>query len=318
MSTKSNDKGRAYEYACLQTLKGEIAKYRDVVILNNSSLQAAKRAWSSIDVGTRNILTISAKAAVATLFDMEPLILEDDNDKVELFIQADRKGEAGDVRDIIIGRKMIRWEIGLSIKHNHFAVKHSRIAKTLDFGEKWFNHPCSRQYWSDIKPVFDYIQTQIDKNGKWRDLPAKKDDVYVPLLRAFIAEIKRTNAVDAKLPRKMVEYLLGEFDFYKLISIDNKKVTQIQTYNLHSTLNKPSKKKKPSIFVPEVSLPSRIVCLDFKPGSKNTIELFMDGGWQFTFRIHSASTYVEPSLKFDIQIIGMPTSIISLNCIWNQ
>jgi hypothetical protein len=43
----------------------------------------------------------------------------------------------------------------------------------------------------------------------------------------------------------------------------------------------------------------------------------MDGGWQFNFRIHNASTYVEPSLKFDIQIIGMPTTIISINCSWN-
>ena len=42
----------------------------------------------------------------------------------------------------------------------------------------------------------------------------------------------------------------------------------------------------------------------------------MDEGWQFTFRIHNASTLVEPSLKFDIQIVGMPTAIITINCIW--
>ena len=52
---------------------------------------------------------------------------------------------------------------------------------------------------------------------------------------------------------------------------------------------------------------------DFKPESKNTIELYMNEGWQFSFRIHNASTIVEPSLKFDIQIEGMPTSIISIN-----
>ena len=76
-------------------------------------------------------------------------------------------------------------------------------------------------------------------------------------------------------------------------------------------------KLKPSIEVPLVSLPTRIVKLDFVPGSTNKVELYMDEGWQFTFRIHNAATKVEPSLKFDIQIVGMPTSIICIDCAWN-
>lgn len=114
----------------------------------------------------------------------------------------------------------------------------------------------------------------------------------------------------------MVEYLLGEFDFYKVISIDGQKTTQIQAFNLHGTLNRPSKTKKPNIEIPIVSLPTRIVNLSFKPNSLNTVELYLDNGWQFSFRIHNASTYVETSLKFDIQIIGMPATIISINCKW--
>ena len=118
------------------------------------------------------------------------------------------------------------------------------------------------------------------------------------------------------VPKKMVEYLLGEFDLYKIISIDSRKITQIQTYNLHGTLNQASRTIKPKIEVPVACLPTRIVSLDFKPESNNTVELYMDGGWQFNFRIHNASTKVETSLKFDIQIIGMPTTIISINCSW--
>lgn len=112
-------------------------------------------------------MTISAKAAVSTLFDMEPLIIEDDEDCLELFIQPDTKGVVGDVRDIIILRKHIMWEIGLSIKHNHFAVKHSRLGKQLDFGEKWFEVPCSNEYWNEVKPIFEYLADEIadGKNG---------------------------------------------------------------------------------------------------------------------------------------------------------
>ena len=317
MSNQSNDKGRAYEYICLQTLFREINDIRPAEIIENSSFYAALRAWETIDIKTRGTLIISAKAAVSTLFDMEPMIIEDDDDCVELYIQPDTQGEVGDVRDIIIVRKDIRWEIGLSIKHNHFAVKHSRLGKSLDFGDRWFGVPCSQDYWDEIRPIFTYIDQEKQANKKWSELPSKAEDVYIPLLNAFVNEINKANAENKDIPRKMVEYLLGQFDFYKVISIDNKNVTQIQTYNLRGTLNRASNKEQPKIIVPVSSLPTRIVSLEFKPGSDNTVELYMDGGWQFSFRIHNASTYVETSLKFDIQIIGMPASIISINCSWN-
>ena len=52
--------------------------------------------------------------------------------------EKDGQGVKGDVRDIVIKRKNIEWEIGLSIKHNHDAVKHSRLSHKLDFGNEWF------------------------------------------------------------------------------------------------------------------------------------------------------------------------------------
>ena len=47
MSNQSNDKGRAYEYICLQTLYSEINKVRSAEIIENSSLHAAERAWDA-------------------------------------------------------------------------------------------------------------------------------------------------------------------------------------------------------------------------------------------------------------------------------
>ena len=248
-------------------------------------------------------------------FDFEPLILEDGDDQLDLKIQPDSEGESGDVRDILIIRRNIQWEIGLSIKHNHFAVKHSRLAKTLDFGEKWFGVKCSDQYWKDINPIFTYLEEEKKKRSKWSDLPDKENDVYIPLLQAFVDELQRSNYANPDIPKKMVEYLLGEFDFYKVISVDNKRMTQINTFNMHGTLNKPGK-HKPKDTAPIVPLPTRIVSLDFKPNSTNTVELYMDGGWQFSFRIHNAATKVETSLKFDVQIVGMPATIITINCMW--
>lgn len=317
MSEQSNNQGRAYEYICLTTLYDEINKIRKADIIDNSAFKAAFHAWKLMSASFQSILAESASVAVATIFDMEPMILEQGPDILTLKIQTDNEGKAGDVRDILITRDDVQWEIGLSIKHNHFAVKHSRLAKTLDFGSKWFGIPCSHTYWETVKPVFDYLTIQKFLNKKWSELPSKDIDVYVPLLQAFIDEINRSCVIDNSIPSKMVEYLLGEFDFYKIISIDRQHLTQIQSYNLHGTLNKASRVLMPKITIPVAYLPTRIVSLNFKPNSTNTVELYMDGGWQFSFRIHNASTKVETSLKFDIQIIGMPTTVISIDCKWN-
>ena len=304
MSEQSNNQGRAYEYICLTTLYEEINKIRKAEILDNSAFKAAYHAWGLMTASFQSILAESALAAVTTIFDMEPMILEQSPDILKLKIQTDNEGRLGDVRDILITR-------------SDFAVKHSRLAKTLDFGSKWFGIPCSDTYWKTVKPIFDYLAVEKSANKKWRELLSKDTAIYVPLLQAFIDEINHSYAIDNSIPFKMVEYLLGEFDFYKVISIDRQNLTQIQSYNLHGTLNRASRVLKPKISVPVACLPTRIVSLNFKPNSTNTVELYMDGGWQFSFRIHNASTKVETSLKFDIQIVGMPTTIISIDCKWH-
>ena len=95
------------------------------------------------------------------------------------------------------------------------------------------------------------------------------------------------------------------------------KSTMIHTFNMHDTLNKPAKNKVSAITVPIVKLPTRLVALEFKPGSDNTVEMYLDNGWQLSFRIHNASTKVEPSLKFDVQFVSMPMEVLNIECRWN-
>lgn len=316
MSEESNNRGRAYEFICLKILQNEIKKIRPAKIEQNSSFFAAERAWNLIDKNLQGILTLSATTAVSALFDFEPLITEKENDILALLIQPDAKGEEGDVRDILIIRSGIKWEIGLSIKHNHFAVKHSRLSRTIDFSKKWYNDMCSNEYWQAVNPIFDYLEQCKNSGMAWREMDEKVGKVYVPLLKAFKAEIKKAYSKDKNLPKKLVEYLLGAYDFYKVISVDNQQMTQLQAYNTHGSLNKPAKKQKPKRIVPISMLPTKIVAFEFRTNSANTLEMYLDNGWQFSFRIHNASTKVEPSLKFDIQIIGMPASIITINSYW--
>lgn len=316
MSSKSNDQGRAYEFACLIELEEAIKQHRPVNVLKNSSYAAAEHAYNLLSSINKQQYHISAKAMIPSIFECEPMMIEKTDDILELFIQKDEEGKKGDVRDIIIARSNVQWEIGLSIKHNHFAVKHSRLSPTIDFAEKWFGYPCSQVYWDAVNPVFDYLKECEYSAMTFNDMPDKEHDVYQPIVAAFIEEVKTQTAKHSDVPQKMVEYLLSKYDFYKIISVDSQQLTQIQAYNTHSTLNKASATKKPTIIVPKAYLPNRIVSIGFKPGSTHTAELYMNNGWTFSFRIHNAETYAKASLKFDVQIEGMPTEILTINCIW--
>lgn len=318
MSTNSNDQGRAYEFAWITTLFKTLDPIRKTGIVRNSSYDANKRAWNTISQDKRDLFAVSANAAVNAILELEPRMEEDNGDTLFLEFQKDENGETGDVRDIVIRRDDINWEIGLSIKHNHAAVKHSRLSHVLDFGKEWYGVACSKQYWNDIAPIFNMLNREKSRGANWSDLNDKNNDVYVPLLQAFLDEVDRAYKNNPDIAIRMFEYLVGVKDYHKIVSSDSKRVTLIHTFNLHGTLNQPSRIKISAFEVPIAEIPTEIITMRFKKGSKTTVEIYMDNGWAFSFRIHSASTRVQPSLKFDVQFISTPTSVLHIECKWNK
>lgn len=316
MSIRSNDQGRAYEYAWINTLQEALQPAGATRIVRNSSLDANRRAWESVSRDAQELFTLSATAALDTVLELEPRLCEDREAPLLLEFQRDGAGVKGDVRDIVIKRDDISWEIGLSIKHNHDAIKHSRLSHSLDFGNEWFDLPCSREYWNAVQPIFDRLKQEKARGTSWSALHDKKTGIYVPLLQAFMDEVLRADNADAHVPRKMVEYLIGTRDYYKVVSRDAKRLTLIHTFNVHGTLNQPGKLRVSAISVPTVKLPTELIALRFKPNCTNTIEMYLNHGWQLSFRIHNASSKVEPSLKFDVQCISMPVSVLNIECRW--
>lgn len=154
------------------------------------------------------------QAPLDTILEAEPLMSENDGDELLLEFQRDDAGTKGDVRDIVVKRDDIHWKVGFSIKHNHEAVKHSRLSHGLDFGNEWFGIPCSNDYWNAVKPVFDRLKDEKSKGIKWSETDNKEGTVYIPLLQAFMDEVNRAYAADSDMPKKMVEYLIGTSDYY--------------------------------------------------------------------------------------------------------
>ena len=92
VSTKSNDQGRAYEYAWMQTLYKAIAELRKTRIVENSSLVANEKAWSLMDEDMQEIFMTSAGAAIDMVLELEPRMAEVDSDELTLEFQKDGQG----------------------------------------------------------------------------------------------------------------------------------------------------------------------------------------------------------------------------------
>ncbi len=310
MSDKSNNQGRAYEYAWCLALEQKLSIFKKVIVDKQNGFNACYRAYESLEKSLQERYLESAKQGVLLLLDCEPLLSEvigSSQNEITLSLQKDKLGEIGDVRDILI--YFDRFCIGLSIKHNHDALKHSRLSKDLDFGQKWLGVGVSQNYKDTIKPLFERLENAKKEGMLWRDLPNKEQEIYAPLLQAFKKEVLRIDENKKnKVPQKMVEYLLGKYDFYKAILLEREQKTKLEAYHFNNTLNR-SMKNKPKRIIPLSKLPTRMIYFDFKPKSFNTLELVLDEGWSFSLRIHNASSRVEPSLKFDIKLLSKPESV---------
>lgn len=300
--------GKAFEYACLQSLNNALSGTQEVVIEQNSALEVAMEKYHGSSEEMRNNMDLGADAATRVILRLEPQLTTPlSNVPLFLSIQEDARGQQGDVRDVLCIRRQNEWEIGLSCKHNHTAIKHSRLSRTIDFGDSWFGIPSSQDYFDEINPLFDELDELKERGELWRNIENKEERIYVPLLRAFIRELERLNNNNPGLiPERLLQYLLGSNDFYKVITHDRRRVTQVQAFNLYGTLNRNSGRERPIVNVPQLIMPTRFFDISFKRDSRNTIEVTCDNGWTVSLRIHNASSRVEPSLKFDVRLTGVP------------
>lgn len=307
--------GKAFEYALLKEFKEKLELRTAVEITTNSSYTIALNYFNSFVEKEQNKYSLYASFAVNFLIDLEPRLFHalDNNDVLSLELVSDKEGQSGDVRDVLAIRINQGWEIGISAKNNHRAVKHSRLSHKLDFGDKWLGLPCSEEYFSAIEPIFSMLsnyRTASKATKTWKSLGNYHDSVYVPVLAAFRSElIKLDKEHPGIVAANLVQYLIGKKDFYKVIKSEGQ--VEIQAYNLHGTLNMPFDKYKPKARVERLKLPTRLIEVVFQENSKSTLLVTLSDGWQISFRIHNASSRIESSLKFDINLISSPHSLFT-------
>lgn len=314
-SGNQTETGKAFEYACARAIATRFSKNTEVNLVDSPQMTTARKAFINMEGIDRVEYTLAAEAAVKIINRLEPNL----SSQLPLLVglQTDAAGITGDVRDVLCMHHD-GWEIGLSCKHNHEAVKHSRLSDTINFGKDWFGKTCSEEYFKAVRKVFLPLRVIRDeskakgKPAKWNIIEDKEEDCYVPILKAFMQELKRLDAEYPKeIPGRLIKYLIGVNDFYKVIMNSQRRFTVIEAININGTLNQKCGSKKALIDVPIMKLPTRFYEVDFKENSRNTIVVVCDNGWNVSMRIHNASSRIEPSLKFDVQLLAMPSTILT-------
>ena len=306
--------GKAFEYALLFEFYERLITITSVSIKKNEPYKTAKGFFDSFNELEKGVFRITASASINFLIDIEPRLScgISKEDTLLLELVSDQAGQTGDVRDVLLIRSLQKWEIGVSAKNNHRAVKHSRLSNKINFGEKWLGVSCSDNYFQEVNPIFEMLAALRiqDKSIKWTSIENMHQVIYLPVLDAFRKELLRLDEENPSIvAENLVQYLVGNQDFYKVIK-GNKKV-EIQAYNLHGTLNLPFKKVKPKAKIPKLKLPSRLIEIVYQENSTTTLLVSLNEGWQISFRIHNASSRVEPSLKFDINLVSAPHTLFT-------
>lgn len=309
--------GKAFEYACVDSLYRMFSDNQEVVVEESPQLETARGFFENAPADLKESIIKAADAASRVIVRLEPqLAYPEENSPLYLSLQTDAKGQAGDVRDVLCVRNQNGWEVGFSCKHNHHAVKHSRLSATIDFGKEWFDIPCSYTYFIKAGSLFGELKEMRDTSKVaetpmlWANVENKADRYYKPVLNAFMEEIQRLDKENPGIiPERLIRYLIGRNDFYKVIADDKGSFTRVEAINIKGTLNQKAGTHAPIVKVPLLKLPDRIYHIGYKPNSDNTIQIVCNEGWEISMRIHSASSKVEPSLKFDVNLISLPSSI---------
>lgn len=294
MTPTRNDNGRALEYG----IAVSFANYLPASLITNTQLVKAKECFELQNEKEQKKI-VRASQEVANFLCAYDKYLADTGKGSTVTLQSDQMGQKGDVRDIIIYNKKFNKTIGISAKNRHWGIKNPRISGDGDFGYDWFGRHCSTTYFNQITPIFAELNSRKVRKEKWNEIPDKTQRYYVPILNAFIAEIKRLSQSEPeKVAKGLLQYVLGKFDYYK-VTKENGSVS-IVPFNTNGTIGWGSK----------TPISTRIIEIAMKAKSETTIEIIFDKGWHIAFRLHSAESLVIPSVKFDVTIIGIPSVML--------
>lgn len=271
---RSNNMGRAYEYALCErimhffpnitlTARAADEQQRDILHFNDLSYEDQCAYHKSAELICCHWLNQKIDQRYAYTLDRLP----------------DSAGVAGDVTDIRLQSNF--EQINISLKHNHDALKHPRLTRI----PRWLGmgaDPTYTQIHNNIWAEFFLSASRLEPNATlFRELVAIDDEfinnnLYDPFC-SFIADYLSRNANTIEAIQHMFDFLVGTYNFYKVI--DMRDCIVIQDF-----INIP----KPTDVAIEQT-------------DKSYIAMRFNNGVVLSLRLHTASQRLIRSVKFDVR-----------------
>jgi hypothetical protein len=286
--------GSAFEYA----LFAAIARRIRVTPLEDEALERARKKYEGSS--QRSHLLRCAERAVQYLLRADKRL--ESKEPKTLSLNSSRAAQSQhDVRDIVLEGNSAT--IGFSCKVNNQDLRHSRLARKLDFIKEWDldENGASPAYWKGVSPVFDRLHELRERGLDWVDeyptLATRRRLVLAPVLDAWESEMRRVVNVDSSVPERLCRYLLGSKSYWKVVS--GRRAVLVQKFNLEGDM--PGEK---------LTMPGSILGISIRDTSSVRERIVTcDEGYAFGFRLHTASSHIESSLKFAVKGLKLPLEI---------
>ena len=111
------------------------------------------------------------------------------------------------------------------------------------------------------------IRDKSKDNGNpalWADVEDKAKRYYVPILQSFLDELNRLASANPEVPGRLINYLLGRYDFYKIITDDKHKTTRVEAINICGSLGQNSGNAKPLVNIEKLNCLQDFIMQDLR------------------------------------------------------
>ena len=282
MSTESDFRGRSFEYLIATSMCNQMEGQLTARATADNHRDANK--FNALDAETKEDLLRAASAVPGILnrlgFEIRKPVIDRLPDDV---------AKSGDPTDI----RIVSDEFGLnlSIKNNHFALKHQRPNSLMQQLGIEKRSTLDREYRSRLKSVYDAFDNAV------REIAPRattfeylknacpgciEEKLYDPVCR-IVCETLNSLSDKVECVIRYFRFLVGRTDFLKIIHHGG----QIIVEDFSSIA-------MPRTFVAEQQLDKKYIGVHF------------DNGWRIMMRLHTASYRFSrgktPSLKFDTQL----------------
>ena len=290
----SNLHGRSFEYAITDELRRLPGATLTLQAQGDQARDAANFLQLPVNLAER--FRAGARCIVHNLHRLLPCGVALNNVTIDRLPDTAGMAAHSNVTDIQLS--FPDYVLNLSIKNNHFALKHQRPPSLMQQLGCEKNSQEDREYRNGMQIIFETFYKEAHElmphAVNFRDLTACQGNfidnhLYEPVCNYIYLKLQK-ELLNQEKCKHFFQFLVGETNFTKIILLDDH--VEVEKFN---------------------KIPVPTSCAVSHPDN-SYIHLAFNNGWLLTLRLHTAASAMgqhSPSLKFDTQGVKLPIEVES-------